>query len=43
VEEGERFVVEGFPVLGQPSAAAKPGKGAFDDPALGEHDEGLGV
>ena len=43
MEEGERFVVEALPVLGQPSAAAKPGKSAFDDPALGQHDEGPGI
>src|SRR5437660_795140 len=42
-EEGERFAVEAFPVLGQPSAAAEPSQGAFADPALGQDDEGLGL
>jgi hypothetical protein len=31
-----------FPVLGQPAAAVEPGDGAFDAPALGQHDEALG-
>jgi len=43
VEEGERPAVEAFPVLGQPSAAAEPGKRAFADPAFGQHDEGFGL
>jgi hypothetical protein len=29
--------------LAQPSAAAEPGESAFDDPALGQDDEVLGV
>jgi hypothetical protein len=40
-EEGERFVVEALPVLGHSSAATKPGKSAFDDPAPGKDDEVL--
>ncbi len=43
MEEGERPAVEAFPVLGQPSAAAEPGKRAFADPAFGQHDEGFGL
>ena len=42
-EERERLAVEAFPVLGQPSAAAEPSKGAFADPALGQNDEGRGL
>jgi hypothetical protein len=34
-------VVEAFPVFGQSAAAVEPGDGAFDDPALGQHDEFL--
>jgi len=30
-----------FEVLGEPAAAADPGEGALDDPALGEHDEAM--
>ena len=41
-EEGEGLAVEAFPILGQSAAAAKPGKGAFDDPALGQDGEALG-
>ena len=37
------FAVEAFPILGQSAAAAKPGEGAFDDPALGQDDEAFGV
>src|SRR5271157_5399552 len=43
VEEGERLAIEAFPILGQPSAAAEPSQRAFADPALGQHDEGLGL
>jgi len=43
VQEGEGFSVEAFPVLGQPAAAIEPGDGAFDDPALGQHNEALGL
>ena len=42
-EEGERLAVEAFPIFGQSAAAAEPGEGAFDDPALGQDDEGLGL
>ena len=42
-QEGERFVVKAFPVLGQSSTAAEPGEGAFDDPALGQRDEAYGL
>ena len=38
-EEGQRLAVEAFPILGKSAAAAKPGEGAFDDPALGQNDE----
>src|SRR6516225_3888658 len=38
-QEGERLAVEAFPILGESAAAAKPGEGAFDDPALGQNDE----
>src|SRR5271165_5274695 len=41
-EEGERLAVEAFPILGQSAAAAEPGESGFDDPALGQDDEGLG-
>ena len=40
-QEGERPSVEAFPILGEPPAAAKPGEGAFDDPAPGLWYEGL--
>jgi hypothetical protein len=36
-------VVEALPVFGQSSATAKPGKSAFDNPALGKDDEALAV
>ena len=42
-EEAERLAAEGFPVIGQPSAAAEPGEGAFDDPALGQDEKVLGL
>ena len=42
-EEGERLSVEAFPIPGQSATATKPGEGAFDDPALGQDDEGLGL
>jgi hypothetical protein len=32
---------QAFVVAGQPSAAHQPGKGAFDDPAPGQHLEGV--
>jgi hypothetical protein len=38
-EEGERIVIEVFPVLGEPSTAIEPADGAFDNPALGQYDE----
>ena len=31
--------VEVFPVFGQPATAVEPSDGAFDDPALGQHDK----
>ena len=31
------------PVLGQPTTAIEPGDGAFNNPALGQHDEALGA
>ena len=42
-QEGEGLAVEAFPILGQSAAAAKPGEGAFDDPALRQDDEAWGV
>ena len=42
-EEGQRLAIEAFPILGKSAAAAKPGEGAFDDPALGQNDEAFGV
>ena len=43
VEEGERLAIETFPILGEPSAAAEPGEGSFNDPAFGQDDEALGL
>ena len=40
-EEAERVAAEVFPVLGQPAAAVEPSDGAFNNPALGQHDEAL--
>jgi len=42
-EEGERLAVEAFPILGQSATAAEPGETAFDDPALGQDGEALGL
>lgn len=38
--DGSRVTLE---VADQPSVAADPGEGAFDDPALGQDDEAMGV
>jgi len=43
VEEGERVVVEVFPILGEPTTAIEPGDGTLDNPALGLDDEAFGV
>ena len=42
-QEGERLAIEAFPILGQSAAAAEPGQGAFDDPALWQSDEPFGL
>ena len=42
-EEGERLAVEVLPILGQSTAAVQPSYGAFDDPALRQDDEALGL
>ena len=36
-------MVEVFPVLGETTTSTEPTDGAFDDPALGQNDEALGV
>ena len=41
-EEGERAVVEVFPVLGKPATTVEPGDCALDDPALWQDDKALG-
>jgi len=43
VQEGERPAVEAFPILCQSATAAEPGETAFDDPALGQDGEALGL
>jgi hypothetical protein len=43
VEEGERVVVEVFPILGEPAAAVEPCDRAFNDPALGFDNEAFSV
>src|SRR5215213_3030937 len=43
VQEGERLAAEALPVLGQPTAAVQPSDGAFDNPALRQDDEALGL
>ena len=42
-QEGESVAVAVFPVLGEAAAAVEPGNGAFDDPALGQLHEPLGL
>ena len=42
-QEGERAAVEIFPILGEAAAAVEPGDRAFDDPALGQLHEPLGL
>ena len=39
LEKAECVAVEVFPVFGQPATAVEPSDGAFDDPALGQHDK----
>jgi hypothetical protein len=43
VEEGERFVVEGFQSLASLRQRSSQARVRSTIPALGEHDEGLGV
>src|SRR5215204_5863902 len=43
VQEGESLAAEALPVLGQPTAAVQPSYGAFDDPALRQDREALGL
>ena len=43
MQEGERLAAEALPVLGQPTAAVQPSYGAFDNPALRQDDEALGL
>jgi hypothetical protein len=42
-EASERGVAEVFLVLGETATASEPADGAFDDPALGQHDEAFGL
>ena len=39
LEKSECVAVEVFPIFGQPATAVEPSDGAFDDPALGQHDK----
>src|SRR5271167_1710455 len=41
-KEGERVVVEIFPILGKPATAVEPGDCALDNPALWQNDKSLG-
>ena len=41
--ECECFLVQVRPILGQPSAAIEPTDGAFDDPALWQQFEAIGM
>src|SRR5215208_2732937 len=43
VQEGESLAAEALPVLGQPTAAVQPSYGAFDNPALRQDREALGL
>jgi hypothetical protein len=43
VQESQRLAIEVLPILGQPPAAIKPGNGALDDPAFGQHHKSLGL
>src|SRR3954468_21781275 len=43
VQEGESLAAAALPVLGQPTAAVQPSYGAFDDPALRQDREALGL
>src|SRR5437762_13590274 len=36
---GQRVAIEVLPILGKPSAAVEPSKGAFDDPTAWKHHE----
>jgi hypothetical protein len=41
VQECERLAIEILPIFGQAPASVEPRDGAFDDPSLGQHDEGM--
>jgi hypothetical protein len=41
VEESERLATEILPVPGESATSVEPCDGAFDDPAFGQHDEGV--
>src|SRR3712207_2954463 len=43
VQEGESLAAEALPVLGHPTAAVQPSYGAFDNPALRQDREALGL
>ena len=43
VQEGESLAAEALPVFGQPTAAVQPSYGAFDNPALRQDREALGL
>ena len=42
-EEGERVVVEVFPVLGESATAPEPADGALDNPPFGQNEEAFGL
>jgi hypothetical protein len=42
-QESERRAIEVLPIFGEPPATVEPSQRAFNDPALGQHDEALGL
>src|ERR1700687_2852765 len=42
-EEGERIVVEVFPVFGEAATTPEPADAAFDNPPFGQYEEAFGL
>ena len=41
MQECERLAIEILPIFGQAPTSIEPRDGAFDDPSVGQHDEGM--
>src|SRR5258708_1264495 len=41
MQESECLAIEIFPILGEPATTVEPCDRSFDDPSLGQHDEGV--